>query len=121
MTAAVPTLTQPGIDEIFNEIIGDVDWNVEPFSMGPTWSKDPLWDGPRDPDGYILPHLTLGWQAVTWIEANLLADETDEHDNPLPFSLTNEQIRFVLWFYAIDERGRFLYREVVLQRLKGWG
>jgi phage terminase large subunit-like protein len=30
-------------------------------------------------------------------------------------------MRFILWWYAIDARGRFIYREGVLQRLKGWG
>jgi hypothetical protein len=32
-----------------------------------------------------------------------------------------EQARFVLWFYALDEDGGFLYHSAVLQRLKGWG
>lgn len=99
----------------------EIDWDVVPFSMGPTWDRNPFWDGPRDPQGYILPKLTLGWQILIWIEENLLADETDEHNRPLPFDLTDEQKRFILWFYAIDETGRFNYREVVLQRLKGHG
>lgn len=30
-------------------------------------------------------------------------------------------MRFVLWWYAVDTTGRFLYRKAVLQRLKGWG
>ena len=34
---------------------------------------------------------------------------------------TAEQARFVLWWYAIDKHGRFVYREGLLQRLKGWG
>jgi hypothetical protein len=37
------------------------------------------------------------------------------------FSLTLEQLRFLLWWYAIDESGRFVYQSGVLQRLKGWG
>jgi len=112
----------------------EIDWDVVPFSLGPTWDRNPDWDGPRDPQGYILPKLTLGWQILDWISANLLADETDENNNPLPFDLTDEQKRFILWFYAIEDDeydsegnliresdGRFLYREVVLQRLKGHG
>ena len=99
----------------------EIDWDVVPFSLGPTWDRNPFWTGPRDPQGYILPELTLGWQVLDWVEANLLADETDENDKPLPFDLTDEQKRFILWFYAIDEDGNFLYREVVLQRLKGHG
>ncbi|GLZ81399.1 hypothetical protein Afil01_62060 [Actinorhabdospora filicis] len=30
-------------------------------------------------------------------------------------------MRFLLWFYAVDNYGRFLHRKAVLQRLKGWG
>ena len=106
----------PGVYQIAED-----DWEVVPFALGPTWDKDPDWDGPRDPEGFILPRLTLGWQAITWIEANLLSDDLDENDNPLPIKLTNEQMRWLLWFYAIDEAGRFIWREFVLQRLKGWG
>ncbi len=108
------------VDEV-EAIVAELDWEVVPDRVGPCWDLDPTWDGPRDPDGYILPKHTIGWQAIYWIERNLLADETDEHDQPLPFTLTREQMRFILWFYAIDETGRFAFREVVLQRLKGWG
>lgn len=107
--------------------VGEDDWDVVPAHIGPTWERTATWDGPRDPQGYILPKLTLGWQVIKWAEDNLLADEVDEDDQPLPFKFTDEQIRFILWFYAIevmDDAGeyvRFLYREVVLQRLKGWG
>lgn len=125
---AVTSLRAPGIYPTFDDSIVDwerheseIDWEVVPFSMGPTWDKDPSWTGPRDPQGYILPEITLGWQVLSWIEENLLADETDENSQPLPYDLTDEQKRFLLWFYAIDETGRFLYREVVLQRLKGHG
>lgn len=110
------------------QAVEHLDWDVTPWHCGPTWEKDPSWDGPRDPDGYILPHFTLGWQAIRWAQENLLADETDEHDRPLPFTFTAEQMRFILWFYALDPgdeyrepTGRFMYREFVLQRLKGWG
>lgn len=118
----------PGVYPKFDDSLTDwalwereIDWEVVPFSMGPTWDRNPFWQGPRDPQGYILPEYTLGWQVLDWIKANLLADETDENNNPLPFDLTDEQKRFILWFYAVDESGRFLYREVVLQRLKGHG
>lgn len=118
----------PGVYPKFDESITDwalheseIDWDIVPFSLGPTWDRNPFYEGPRDPQGYILPELTLGWQILKWIEANLLADETDEHGNKVPFDLTDEQKRFILWFYAIDESGRFVYREYVLQRLKGHG
>lgn len=128
MMAALTEHRPPGVYPKFDEKIvdwerweGEIDWEVVPFSLGPTWDRNPFWQGPRDPQGYILPELTIGWQVLEWISANLLADETDEHNNPLPFDLTDEQKRFILWFYAIDEDGRFCYREYVLQRLKGHG
>jgi hypothetical protein len=62
---------------------------------------------------------TLGVQVVRWIESRLL--QPDGEDAGGPFRLTPEQVRFLLWFYAIDEHGRFLYRRAVLRRAKGWG
>jgi len=52
---------------------------------------------------------------IDWIHANLLNDEGE------PFRLTLEQRRFLLWFYAINKDGKFVYRSAILQRLKGWG
>lgn len=128
MTTATVEHRPPGVYPKFDENIVDwerheaeIDWEVVPFTLGPTWDRNPFWQGPRDPEGYILPELTLGWQALKWAHENLLADETDENNKPLPIDLTNEQKRFILWFYAIDQSGRFLYRDVVLQRLKGHG
>ena len=121
-----PKFDESAID--WESLEREIDWDVVPFSLGPTWDRNPFWDGPRDPQGYILPKLTIGWQVLAWVENNLLADETDEHNRPLPFDLTDEQKRFILWFYALDEgdeyrepTGRFKYREYVLQRLKGHG
>lgn len=39
-------------------------------------------------------------------------------DNFMP---TDEQARFLVWWYAVDEFGRFVYRNGLLRRLKGWG
>lgn len=63
---------------------------------------------------WYLPEKTLGWQILGWCSSYLLNDRGE------PWRFTLEQSRFVLWWYAIDERGRFLYRSGVLQRLKGW-
>lgn len=92
-----------------------------PMAYGPTWRRNPHWDGVSKLDEFILPERTLGWQALRWISKNLLDDETDALGNQLPWKPTNEQMRFILWFYALDEQGDFLFREIVLQRLKGWG
>lgn len=86
----------------------------EPVCIGPTWKRDNAGE-------FILPALTIGWQVVKWVGDNLLSDEVDDLGAPKPFRLTREQVRFLLWFYAVDERGRFVYRNAVLQRLKGWG
>lgn len=89
---------------------------VEPVTLGPTWRRVDGWS-PELPEHewYVLPELTLGWQILRWVEDNLLNDEGE------PFVLTFEQRRFVLHWYAVDERGRFVARDGILQRLKGWG
>jgi hypothetical protein len=92
-----------------------------PAHYGPTWRRNPDWNGVNKIDEFILPERTLGWHALNWISKNLLDDETDEFGEQLPWKPTNEQMRFILWFYALDEQGDFLFREIVLQRLKGWG
>lgn len=81
--------------------------------FGPTWEQVVDWDGAGH--RYILPKRTLGWQQIKWVADNLLDDEGK------PFDLTQEQRRFILWMYAIKADGTFLFREVILQRLKGWG
>ena len=82
-----------------------------PVHYGPVWE--------RGEDGrFILPEHTLGWQIAEWCTDYL---------NPLDssqevFTFTLEQLRFVLWWYAIDENGKFLYpTHGMLQRIKGWG
>lgn len=81
---------------------------IEPVCIGPTWKRD-------EHGEFILPALTLGYQIIAWIERYLLDDQG------APFSLTAEQRRFIAWWYAIDERGRFLNRDGIFQRLKGAG
>jgi hypothetical protein len=92
----------------------------EPVHCGPTWKRNPEWDGAMAAEEFVIPARTIGWQAIEWVEANLLADDSTDED-PKPFILTREQKRFLLWWYAIDEHGVFSYRDGVLQRLKGWG
>lgn len=93
--------------------------HVEPFTMGPTWQRDALgrfvlpkeYREADDPPDTIY---TIGHIAVRWIEKWLqLGGE--------PVRLTAEQIRFIMWWYAIDLNGRWYYRDGTLQRLKGWG
>lgn len=66
-----------------------------------------------------LPPKTLGWDVIGWAEQWL--EQPDGEDAGEPWRFTDEQQRFVLWWYAVDDRGRFLYRRGVLRRMKGWG
>jgi hypothetical protein len=81
---------------------------LEPTYLGPTWKTNP--DG-----SWFLPQRTLGWQIAGWC-AEWLNGEDGK-----PWKFTREQLRFLLWWYAVDEAGRFIYRTGVLQRMKGWG
>lgn len=82
---------------------------VEPAFTGPTWQ--------RGEDGeFILPQYTLGWDIIDWAETWL-----NDPKGAGRWQFTGEQIRFMLWFYAVNPDGTWLYREATLQRMKGWG
>ena len=101
-----------------------------PHIIGPSWQ--------RTVDGeWYLPERTLGWGVIEWLSKYV--NTPGAHDNPqrLQFLiqlaecgllenedmlvLTDEQIRLVLWWYAVDEHGKYSFREGVIRRLKGWG
>lgn len=85
---------------------------VEPIAIGPTWQRD------KDGD-WLLPELTLGWEILGWS-----AEYLRQPDGPAagaPWNYTDEQARWLLWWYAIDPTGRWLYRSGMLRRVKGWG
>ena len=82
---------------------------LEHSFIGPTWQRHPL------TGKWLLPEKTLGWEIAGWCAEYLLSKEGG------PWKFTLEQLRFVLWWYAIDEHGEFIYRTGVLQRMKGWG
>ncbi|MFF3017106.1 terminase [Streptomyces sp. NPDC057939] len=86
---------------------------LEPEFHGPTWQKDAFGQ-------WALPERTLGWQVAGWC-AEYLNGEGSTDEQRVPWKFTREQLRFLLWWYAIDEDGEFVYRTGVLQRLKGWG
>jgi hypothetical protein len=79
-----------------------------PSYIGPTWQKDAA-------GNWLLPEKTLGWGVLGWVAEWLTFSDGR------PWMATAEQARFILWFYAIDHRGKFIYRKAVLQRMKGWG
>jgi len=81
---------------------------LEHIFIGPTWATD-------DNDKWVLPERTLGWEIAMWCSTWLLGMDGE------PWKFTREQLRFLLWWYAVDENGRFVYRTGCLQRMKGWG
>jgi hypothetical protein len=66
-----------------------------------------------------VPERTLGWEILGWTKEYLLQPDGPNAGEPWVF--TNEQARFVLNWYAIDEQGRFVWRYGMLRRMKGWG
>lgn len=80
--------------------------------IGPVWQKTT--DG-----GYWLPERSLGYGIVDWMYEYLRMPGGKFAGDP--FLPTDEQFRFLLWWYAIDENGDWLYHDGVLRRLKGWG
>lgn len=82
---------------------------LEPTYIGPTWQC-------KNDGSWKLPKHTLGWQILGWCGEYL-----NNFDGSPNLRLTPEQARFILWWYAIDEDGEFVYNTGVLQRLKGWG
>lgn len=66
-----------------------------------------------------IPKLTLGWDILDWGSKMLANPDGIRQGDPWVYS--NEQALFILWFYAVDENGKFIYRNAVLERPKGWG
>lgn len=82
------------------------------YITGPTWQR-------TKSGHWYLPKLTLGWAVLAWMITYLR--QTGGKNAGQEFVPTKEQQRFILWWYAVDETGRFVYRSGVLRRLKGWG
>ncbi|MBP2341113.1 hypothetical protein JOF41_007367 [Saccharothrix coeruleofusca] len=80
----------------------------QPVAIGPTWQR-------TDDGHWLLPEATLGWAVLGWSGVWL------QLRRGVPWRCTLEQARFILWWFALDEAGQFVYRDGVLQRLKGHG
>src|SRR5688572_22217352 len=65
------------------------------------------------------PLRTLGWEVLRWSIRYIR--QPDGPGAGEAWRFTPEQVMFVLWWYALDERGRFLTSRAVLRRAKGWG
>lgn len=69
-----------------------------------------------------LPEFTLGWGVIKWCNTWLnQPDANPNHEQGSQWRFTDEQSLFILWFYAVDEKGQWLYERSVLERPKGWG
>lgn len=66
-----------------------------------------------------LPKLSLGWAAMEW--ASKYLQQPDRAIAGRPWEFTEEQMRFVANWYAVDEDGNWRYTYGVLRRMKGWG
>jgi hypothetical protein len=62
---------------------------------------------------------SLGWDLLDWYETYLRVPSGPDYGSPL--RLTNEQATFIVRWYQVDQRGRFLYRRGASRRVKGWG
>lgn len=85
-------------------------------------SKPDLWIPPTDrlitmPDG--MPELTLGWAAAKWGMLNLRQPNGPRATKMWEPIAT--QLRFLLWWYAVDENGRWLFNHGVRRLAKGSG
>jgi hypothetical protein len=74
-----------------------------------------------------LPELTLGFEVAAWFEGGPNRDKFGGLVQPngprarQRFRLTNGQLRFLVWWYAIDEDGRWLFNHGVRRLAKGSG
>lgn len=69
------------------------------------------------PEG--LPEYSLGWGVLAWCSFYLRQPDGESAGERWVF--TDSQARFVLWLYAVDERGKWLYRRAALRWSKGRG
>ncbi|GAB3209789.1 terminase [Marinactinospora endophytica] len=69
------------------------------------------------PDG--VPEYTLGWEVVRWATKYLRHPNGPNAGHRWEF--VPSQVRFLLWWYAVDESGRWLYSHGVRRLAKGSG
>lgn len=85
---------------------------VSPASPGSRLTTLPSWDF----DGGIR---TLGFEAAAWAERWLIQPNGPSARSP--FRLTRDQLTFLLWWYAVDDQGAWLYSHGVRRLAKGSG
>ncbi|WP_079045258.1 MULTISPECIES: terminase large subunit [unclassified Streptomyces] len=71
------------------------------------------------PESIPSPKETLGYHVIRWAKKYVVTPDGDRAGEPWEF--TPEQLKFVLWFYAIKPDGTWKYSAGTLRRAKGWG
>lgn len=66
-----------------------------------------------------LPKLTLGWELVRWATTYIRYPNGPRAGQRWKF--VDSQLKFVLWWYAVDETGAWQYRRAVRRLAKGSG
>lgn len=66
-----------------------------------------------------LPELTLGYGVLTWMERELVVPSGPFAGGP--FVATPQQALFLLWYYAVDKQGRWVFSRAVRRLAKGSG
>ena len=66
-----------------------------------------------------LPELTLGYGVLTWMERELVVPSGPFAGSP--FVATSQQALFLLWYYAVDKQGRWVFSRAVRRLAKGSG
>lgn len=74
---------------------------------------------PASPTLPPVPKYSLGPGVYLWCQHYIRQPDGPEAGDPWRF--TPEQIRFLHYAYAVDDRGRKLFHRAVLRRAKGWG
>ena len=69
------------------------------------------------PDG--IPDLTLGWEVVKWATKYLKHPNGERAGKRWEF--VDSQLRFLLWWYAVDEDGQWLFHHGARRLAKGSG
>lgn len=65
------------------------------------------------------PPRTLVEPVRRWVEEYLVQPDGPEAGQP--FRFTQQQLDILAWWYAFDERGRWVYRRGTIRMCKGWG
>jgi hypothetical protein len=66
-----------------------------------------------------IPELTLGWEAIKW--ASKYLKQPNGPNAGKRFEFVPSQVRFILWWYALDEFEQWLFRRAVRRLAKGSG